>query len=347
VTNGGATSVALATPADDAEPLVQEGIAFRSSFRDAEALDKFRRAYEIARTPRIKAQIGAAEQALGRWVEAETHILEALTATKDVWIIKNRPTLETALSAVRSHIGNLEILGKPSGAEVRIDGELVGRLPLAAPLHLPAGRTTLDVRAPGHFPAMRTVSIEAEKLTRETIVLRAEEVGPAAATAGTPAAGSGTDATRGPAKPENETKAEEQAGPPPPKPPEGDTGPRTDATGIGWRRPAEFAAAGAAAIGLVLGIVEHLKWQDKISSFGSMSACGSTLADRGGPGCQQLYSDGQSAKTLALVGYGAAAAFGAAAAILYFTEPARGVAAQTVACAPTTSARGVDCAVRF
>ena len=335
---------AMASPADDAEPLVQEGIAFRSSFHDAEALEKFQRAYAIAKTPRIQAQIGAAEQALGRWVDAEVHVAGALEASSDSWIVKNRPTLESARNSIRSHLGSLEILGKPAGAEIRIEGEIVGRLPLVTSLRLPVGRTTLEVRAPGHFVVTRSVSIEPGKLTRETVVLRAEESARAGAVAGVGdgasgvAAGASTEVTSTPTSP-----FQGQVGIAA-HPPAGDTTGGAGAA-IGWRRPTEIAAAGLAAVGLAFGIVEHLRWQDKVDSFESMNGCGAALPDHGGAGCDKIYTDGQSARTLAFVGYGAAAALGATAAILFFTDGERG--AQKVACAPALRARGVECAWRF
>jgi hypothetical protein len=364
------TAIAIATPADGAESLVREGIALRSAFRDAEALEKFQGAYEISKTPRIEAQMGAAEQALGRWVDAEAHLAHALAAPGDAWISKNRATLQNALRTIRSHIGSLEILGKPPGAEILIEGEVVGRLPLAAPLHLPVGKTTLELRAPGYFTVTRGVTIEAEKPTRETVVMRKEESGgqsasgsttsgPGAAAAGPVASGLGavglaaassrpSAETPGPPRaPEATTNPEEQAGALSQKPSETDAGASPDQAGIGWRRPTEIAAAGVAAVGLVLGIVEHLKWRDKVASFERMDACGVNEVNRGGPACQKLYSDGQSARNLAFIGYGAAAALAATASILYFTEPAASTNISMMTCAPTTGARGIECALRF
>jgi hypothetical protein len=358
-------AVAVAAPADSAEPLVREGIALRSAFRDAEALEKFQRAYEIAKTPRIEAQMGAAEQALGRWVDAEAHLAHALAATADGWINKNRSTLQNALKTIRSHVGSLDILGKPPGAEILIEGEVVGHLPLAAPLHLPVGKTTLELRAPGYFTVTRVVTIEPEKPTRETVLMRRDE----SARQGASGAGAGADAvaggpgaggpamassraradTPGPREPEATTKPEEQARPLSQKPSEGDAGTGADHdAGIGWRRPTEIAAAGVAAAGLILGIVEHLKWRDKVDSFERMDACGFNEVNRGGPSCQQLYTDGQSARNLAFIGYGAAAALAATAAILYFTEPAAaGASTSMLTCVPTAGARGIECALRF
>lgn len=47
----------------------------------------------------------------------------------------------------------------PSGAELYLDGKLVGRLPLSSPVSVPAGEPLLLLRRRGHEPKMRTVSL--------------------------------------------------------------------------------------------------------------------------------------------------------------------------------------------
>src|SRR5437868_3732788 len=79
------------------EDLLKKGIELRRNGRDREALAEFQRAAQIGRTPRVTAQIALAEQALGMWVEAESHMREALASAQDPWVAKNRAVLEGAL----------------------------------------------------------------------------------------------------------------------------------------------------------------------------------------------------------------------------------------------------------
>jgi hypothetical protein len=113
------------------------------------------------------------------------------------------------------------------------------------------------------------------------------------------------------------------------------------------RRILAIGAAGLSLAALGLGIVQHVSWQDKVASFDGMPQCGASLPARGGGTCTELYDDGQRARLIAFVGYGAALAFGAAAAVIYFTDPARGSAQRQVACAPGFHGAGVGCALRF
>src|SRR2546422_8347826 len=55
-----------------AEEHVSRGLELRKEDRDLDALAEFQLAYGIRPTSRVRAQIALAEQALGRWVVAES-----------------------------------------------------------------------------------------------------------------------------------------------------------------------------------------------------------------------------------------------------------------------------------
>lgn len=165
------SAAAIAGPKDDADQAIARGIAFRRQGDDAAALKEFQRAQEVSPTPRATAQVGLALQALGRWAEAEQQIEESLRAAQDPWIIKNRPTLDAALGTIRGHVGTLEVVGFPSGAEVLVEQRRVGVLPLPKPVRATAGTVAIEVRSPGYLPIIRNVSVTAETLSRETVKL--------------------------------------------------------------------------------------------------------------------------------------------------------------------------------
>jgi hypothetical protein len=81
---------------------------------------------------------------------------------------------------VRKRLGSLEVLSDVAGAEVMVDGQGVGKLPLSAPLRLPAGTVVLQVQAPGYLPVQRSVMVQAEQLGRESFQLvRLQQAAPA------------------------------------------------------------------------------------------------------------------------------------------------------------------------
>ena len=74
---------AQATPPIDGEAHVQRGITLRREHRDADALVEFEQAYVLARNAENQAQFALAEMALGRWVDAELALVDALGAATD------------------------------------------------------------------------------------------------------------------------------------------------------------------------------------------------------------------------------------------------------------------------
>ncbi|HVT10508.1 MAG TPA: hypothetical protein VHO67_23775 [Polyangia bacterium] len=158
-----------AGPSED--DLIREGVAKRRHQDDEAALELFTRAYAIRKSPRAAAQMGLAEMAIGRWTEAETHLKEAIDASSDAWVGKNTRSLNDALANVARHLGSLQVLGGPSGAEVVLEGEVRGTLPMEHPIRVRAGDCRFGVRAAGYEPVTRTVQIGAETLTRETVRL--------------------------------------------------------------------------------------------------------------------------------------------------------------------------------
>jgi hypothetical protein len=133
-------------------------------------------ARELQPSPVATAQIGLAHQALGEWVEAEAELQDGLRERSDPWIAKNRTTLEGALAAVRTHLGGVEVVGLPAGAEIFIDGRRVGVAPLASPVRATIGTVALEVRCAGYLPVVRNVSIAADELSRETVTLTREAI---------------------------------------------------------------------------------------------------------------------------------------------------------------------------
>jgi hypothetical protein len=158
--------------AENVDSLVKTGIELRRVGRDREALEQFEKAAQIQGSPRLTAQIGTAEQALGLWVKAEAHIKEALAEAHDLWIQKNRPARQEALKVVQDHIGDVDVWGEPAGAEVLFEERVVGTLPLPHAAHLAEGDVVLRVRAKGYADVTRTIKVQGGNYSREHVELR-------------------------------------------------------------------------------------------------------------------------------------------------------------------------------
>ena len=304
---------------------IRKGLELRQKGQDEEALKEFRHAYELSKSSRALAQIALAEQALGRWMEAESHLTEALTHTEESWIGRNKKHLDQALNDIQGHLGSLELSGETKEGTVKVDGVQVATLPLKAPLRVPAGSIDLEVEAPGFLPIGRTVVVPARGLAREPLVFVA------------------VAATR----------------PWPPENPAGAAGIVTSQAEKPLARPTTWGTGrtvgvivGVAALGsLGIGIAYHLQHESRAKSYnshGCTPASGLPPSD-----CQSLYSGVNSAEYIAIAGYVGTAVLGGLATYLLVSgpsAPADKVAAADTGfrfqCGPTVGL-GVICAGRF
>ncbi len=180
-----ASTTPVARAQSNVEADLARGVALRRQGQDQAALEVFQAAWRSSRAPRALAQVALAEHALGRWVEAEEHLVEALGGTSDAWVRNRLSVLQSALTEIRQHVGRLDISGRPVGAEVVVEGRVVGTLPLERPLRVHTGSVTFTVRREGYVPATRTVQVAPSYPLRETVVLA--PVPPAQVIAPTPA----------------------------------------------------------------------------------------------------------------------------------------------------------------
>jgi hypothetical protein len=163
-----------------ADALLRIGVQLRRERRDDEALDMFARANALAPTAVARAQMALAEQALGRWVEAERDLDAALRVPTDPWITRNRDALENTRRELEHHLGWITVETEPSHATVRVDGEVV---PQATELRIPAGSRVLDLRAVGYAAEIRHVEVGPEIHVKVAVELRLEPVDPPIAAA--------------------------------------------------------------------------------------------------------------------------------------------------------------------
>ena len=134
---------------DDPEVLIREGVSLRRSGDDAKAYGYIKRAYDISHTPRTTAQLGLVEQALGRFLDSQQHLSEALDGN-DAWVDQNRAVLEKSRESVRQHLGKIELHGLPPGAVVGISGQPPILVPKDGVLWVPPGMVKLALSAPDH-----------------------------------------------------------------------------------------------------------------------------------------------------------------------------------------------------
>jgi tetratricopeptide (TPR) repeat protein len=306
-------------PNDEAESLIRRGVELRSSGQDAEALALFQQAWTLTRSPRARAQIGLAEQALGRWIDADDHIGEALDAAADPWVLRNRAALEGARVAVRRRLSTLDVRDAPAGAELWVNGTRRATLPLREPIRVVAGTVAIELRATGFRTVQRDVIVEAGVAARESVTMLpsgAESAGGA----------SGAGPTVGAAGP--------SVAPSPPSP--------LRTAGI-----AALAAGGAVTIGAVIAHAVRESTAGRWNSDDCLSPTGATRGET----CPSEWATLQTTSTLSVVSYVAGGTLVAAGAVLLGLGAARDArespARASVRCAPDFTRPGLVCGASF
>ncbi|MEO6600539.1 MAG: PEGA domain-containing protein [Polyangiaceae bacterium] len=158
------------------EAPIQQGIALRRAGNDEAALNLF---VDLERTNpdsiRVLLHITAAAQATGRWMMAYTYLRKAYTHQSEPYFQRYRAAIKTIEDATTQHIGQFRAVGAPAGAQVRLNGELVGSVPMPNPKPVEVGQYVLEVSNPGFYTLRRSISVgPGTGLTQESVELRAQ-----------------------------------------------------------------------------------------------------------------------------------------------------------------------------
>jgi hypothetical protein len=345
------TSVSLATPtraAESAEQLIRKGLEMRKRGDDLGALPLFEQAYKLSPTPRAAAQRAFCAQALGRWTQVESDLTEALKSPDDAWVKKNRGAIDESLREAKMKVAVIEVVGEPPGADVLVNGKVVGQLPLPGPVRIEAGEIDVELRAEGHRPSLKSLHVEGGQYQR--IAVRADldaapSVAPAAAPAAAPGAPNVSVYVQQPTPPSGAPGATLTARPEP-------------ASGSGWRSAPKWISWGLGAVALGVGAYEYTQYRNRLGDFDGDCAFEPTTGNpysrkptvRTDGQCQALVNDYRSARTVAIVGFAGAGALAITGLVFLIAEPRSGDGRTAFSCAPEVGSQNrlsVGCSLRF
>ncbi len=159
---------AIAQQGEDPEALIRQGIELRRQGDDVRAEGYFKRAYEIAHTPRSMAQLGLVELAIGDNMAAELYLTNAL-AGDDAWIRSYQKTLEDSRLSARGHLMQVIVTDAPPGSSALVEKEPRVDLHLDGVLWLKPGSTVVVFSAAGYQTVTTTVRGRAGTVQRLAI----------------------------------------------------------------------------------------------------------------------------------------------------------------------------------
>jgi tetratricopeptide (TPR) repeat protein len=142
----------------------ERGVELANKGEYKTALEEFKAAYAASPHFAVLYNIGQAEVALGRPRKAIDTLTKYLRDGKDDVPAPRRKQVEAQIAQLESIFATLSITTDPSGAEVTVDGAVLGRSPLTV-LHLAAGSHVVTASRADGRPATRVVSlVEGEQL---------------------------------------------------------------------------------------------------------------------------------------------------------------------------------------
>lgn len=169
---GGLPGVASAQESAEVEAILKRGIQLRREGQDEAALAVFQEAEAQApNSVRVLLHVATAAQAASKWLLADQYLKKADSHSNDPYYIRYRAEIEEVRSTTAQRVGHFRAVGEPSGAEVILNGQVIGTLPMENPKTVEAGSYVLEVNKPGFYRLRRPVSVPGGVLTRETVEL--------------------------------------------------------------------------------------------------------------------------------------------------------------------------------
>ena len=130
------------------------------------ALAAYEQAFDVFSKPKIYFAIAAAEERLGRDMDAVRHYVQLLQEATSL-----KPALkeevQRRIAGFRDRLVFLHIDAEPKGARITVDGGEVGIAPLTEPIFLVPGEHRLVIAAKGHRPVEVTEDFAVGEQKRE------------------------------------------------------------------------------------------------------------------------------------------------------------------------------------
>jgi hypothetical protein len=308
---------AVGEGAGEVDALVRHGVELRQRGDDAGALAELQRAHARSEEPRVLAQLALAEQAMGRWLDADRHLRAALRSGADPWIVRNRAALHQAEEQLGAHLGRLRVTGAVEGAEVYANDERVATLPMAEPARVVAGTNVIEVRATGYVTMSRRVQVEPGQESRETFAFVREA----------PSVTPSSSLWIAPATPSAEPEV---------------------ARGGGAQRAFAWASLATGAAGVGLGVFALMRRDGLVSQYDQRRdpVCPGTSSATQPTVCASNLDDIAAMQALAIGGFVGGGALALASVVLFATLPSSGESPRglaSVRCGGGPGQVGVSC----
>jgi tetratricopeptide (TPR) repeat protein len=149
--------------ADDAKAAAHEhfdkALAATNAQRFGEAAAEFQKAYELWPDFKVLYNLGRVRVALGQPVEVVDAFEAYLTEGGDAIPTERKEEVRREIEDQRAHIATITVQVSADGADVRLDGRLVGHSPLPGPVRVAAGRHAIEALLPERPAQLQDVDV--------------------------------------------------------------------------------------------------------------------------------------------------------------------------------------------
>jgi Tetratricopeptide repeat len=139
-----------------------------------EAIREFESAYALSPKPSVLYNLGQAYAASGRAVEAVRTLGKYLEQSDPAADAERRAKAAALIDYQRQRVGTLVLEVEPAGAEIVLDGVLLGKAPLPEPVPVTAGVHGLSVNAAGRVPRSLRLEVAGRGTLRQRVELQPE-----------------------------------------------------------------------------------------------------------------------------------------------------------------------------
>jgi hypothetical protein len=139
-----------------------------------EAYKQYKASWELKKSYDIAANLGNVEYVLGMPRDATEHLAFSVRNAAVSVGSDRLDKIKKLLDQAKTLVGVVVVQVNLEGADIFIDGELVGRSPLAYELYVDPGLRSIEARLPGHETAKQ--SVDCPRLLPQTVTLTLKPV---------------------------------------------------------------------------------------------------------------------------------------------------------------------------
>jgi tetratricopeptide (TPR) repeat protein len=167
-------------PTEEARLRYQRGLSLFSSAEYVLALVEFERAHQLSPNYRVLYNIGQVRIQLGRYARALEALTQYLKEGGDAIDAERRAAVEKDLQMLSERTATLTVTTNEPGANITLDGVVIGVTPLAGPIIVDAGEHNVGVRKVGFYDRFQAVTLAGrDTRTVELDLVKLKQDGPA------------------------------------------------------------------------------------------------------------------------------------------------------------------------